>query len=268
MSGLTPTEANRLFYASRANEYDTTEFCVNNPLCKRKLRDALEHALPNLPKDAKVLDAGGGSGNACAFLIEQGFAPYLVDVSREMVAVWERKARLRGYEPRCEVTPLEDFFATDGRRWDLIVFSSVLHHLEDPAELLELAARRLEPGGFIVTVFDPLELRRAGVALRKLDYLVWLITHSARELPRLVAQRLRSRARAVTEENVGAVAEYHAVTGLNDREITTRLTDAGLVVVGHERTYDARYPFIRWLAELMRMPTSFSMATQAPARTE
>ena len=265
MSGLTPTEANRLFYASRADEYDATEFCVNNPLGKRKLRNALKYALPSLGPDAKVLDAGGGSGNASAFLVEQGFAPYLVDVSPEMVAVWERKARVQGYESRCEVRPLEDFFATDRRRWDLIVFSSVLHHLEDPTGLLELAAHRLEPGGFIVTVFDPLDLRRAGVALRKLDYLVWLITHSAWELPKLVAQGVRSRVRPTTQENVGAVAEYHAVTGINDREITARLTDSGLVVVGHERTCDARYSFFRWLAELMRTPTSFSLALQAPA---
>ena len=191
MTTLTPAEANRLFYAEHAIDYDATEFCANAALGQQRLRQALAPALGALPPDPRVLDAGGGSGNASRYLFEQGLQPVLVDVSAEMVALWRSKASALGYEPQTQVAELEEFFAEDQRSWDLVVFSSVLHHLEDPGRVLGQVARRLAPGGFIVTIFDPLQLPRRGAILRKLDYLGWLILHARGELPRVVAQRLR-----------------------------------------------------------------------------
>ena len=213
MTTPTPAEANRLFYAEHAVDYDATEFCANAALGQQRLRQGLAPALGALPPDARVLDAGGGSGNASRYLFEQGLQPVLVDVSAEMVALWRSKASALGYEPQTQVAELEAFFAGDQRSWDLVVFSSVLHHLEDPGRLLGQVARRLAPGGFIVTVFDPLQLPHLGAILRKLDYVGWLIVHARGELPRVVAQRLRPGAGSAARVNVAAVAECHAGTG-------------------------------------------------------
>ena len=265
MTTLTPAEANRLFYAEHAVDYDATEFCANAALGQQRLRQALAPALGALPPDPRVLDAGGGSGNASRYLFEQGLQPVLVDVSAEMVALWRSKASALGYEPQTQVAELEEFFAEDQRSWDLVVFSSVLHHLEDPGRLLGQVARRLAPGGFIVTVFDPLQLPRRGAILRKLDYLGWLILHARGELPRVVAQRLRPGAGAEATVNVAAIAEYHAGTGLDDRALVAALAGAGLQVVTHQRTYDCRFSLTHRLARAMRMPTAFSVVVRAPA---
>jgi SAM-dependent methyltransferase len=262
---LTPAEANRLFYASYAKVYDATEFCAHAPEAQRRLREALEPALGVLGPGARVLDAGGGSGNASALMLQRGFEPVLVDVSEEMVARWREKASVLGFEPETQVSSLEQFLAADQRNWDLIVFSSVLHHLEDPVGLLESARRRLAPGGFIVTVFDPLELGSRGIALRKLDYLLWLITRSPGALPGLIRRRLRPAAPGPGEPNVGAIAEYHAVRGISDRAIIEALGRSGLDVVAHQQNHDARFAAVRAIARALRMPTAFSLALRAPS---
>lgn len=264
MSELRPVEANRLFYAGYAEHYDAAEFCAHAPEPQLRLREALEPAIAALESSARVLDAGGGSGNASAALHDRGFEPVLVDVSAEMVGKWRAKAAARGFEPEVRVSPLEEFFAAEERRWDLIVFSSVLHHLEDPITLLESAAARLAPGGFIVTVFDPLALGRRGVALRKFDYVLWLLMHSPAELPARIRRRLRPSARAGAEANVGAIAEFHAERGIDDGAIIDALGRAGLGLVSHQRTYDARFAAARTAARVMRMPTAFSLALRAP----
>jgi SAM-dependent methyltransferase len=264
MTTLTPAEANRLFYAEHAVDYDATEFCANAELGKQRLREAMAPALALLPPEARVLDAGGGSGNASHYLFEQGLQPVLVDVSDEMIELWRRKAAGLGFEPQTQVAELEEFFSEDEREWDLVVFSSVLHHLEDPQRLLVQAARRLAPGGLVVTVFDPLRLPRRGAVVRKLDYVGWLFVHARGELPRVVAQRLRPKAPAAPAPNIGAIAEFHAVTGLDDRALISALEGTGLTVVAHRRTHDARFAIFRGLARAMRMPTSFSMVMRAP----
>ena len=171
---LRPAEANRLFYRSRADTYDDNEHCVSEEEPRRRLQRILELAVRAVGAPERALDAGGGSGNVSMRLLELGLDPVLVDVSPEMAAIWEVKARARGHDPKIEISSLEGFFERDERTWDLIVFSSVLHHLEDPPRLLEAAGRRVSPGGAIVTVFDPTAATPLRSALRRLDYLLWL----------------------------------------------------------------------------------------------
>jgi 2-polyprenyl-3-methyl-5-hydroxy-6-metoxy-1,4-benzoquinol methylase len=263
---LTPAEANRRFYAENAELYDSTEACANSDHARRRLASALEHALVHLPGDARVLDAGGGSGNASLILAERGFDPLLVDVSPEMVSIWEAKADRLGISPRSQVSTLEEFFQADERQWDLIVFSSVLHHLYDPEALLRMAAARVAPGGFIVTIFDPLELSGVGQVLRRLDYVTWLLLKSPGHLVRRIVARLRGGDEEASEQSTGELAEYHAVTGLDDGALVRVLADSGMEIVAHERLSDARFGFIRVLARLAGIATAFSLVARlAPA---
>lgn len=262
---LTPAEANRRFYAENAELYDSTEACANCEFARRRLESALEHALVQMPPDARVLDAGGGSGNASLILVERGFDPLLVDVSPEMVAIWEQKARRLGALPRSQISTLEEFFGSDERQWDLIVFSSVLHHLYEPEAMLRQAAKRVAPGGFVVTIFDPLKLSRVGLVLRRLDYLCWLLLKSPRHLAGRIGARLARRSEGPAAPSTGELAEYHAVTGLDDQVLVRALNGSGMEIVAHERLSDARFGVIRTLARLARIPTAFSLVARSTA---
>jgi SAM-dependent methyltransferase len=264
-----PAEANRRFYAIHAQEYDEIERCLNEDAPRQRLEALLDTATAGLAPDARVLDAGGGSGNASLMLSERGFHPLVVDVSPEMVELWEEKATAAGFKPSSQIAPLEEFFATDERRWDLIVFSSVLHHLENPVAVLRAAADRLEPNGFIVTVFDPLVLPRPSFwLLRRLDYILWVLVKSPGRVPGLVRKRLGGGDAPDAPDDFGAIAEYHAMSGLRDDELITTLADAGVRVAVHDRIYDARFGVLRWLARRIHRPTAFSLVGLRPGGDE
>lgn len=256
MSERSAAEANRRFYAGTAETYDATEDCVVDPRQQARLRGLVEDALRLLPPTIRALDACGGSGNATMLLAEHGARPVTVDVSPDMLALLERKARAAGFEPDTRLAPVEDFLREDETAWDLIVFSSALHHLEDPGAVLELAASRLAPGGILVTVFDPVLADRRLGRLRRVDYAL----HVALRTPGRVPAILRRRASG--GESVGAEAERHALAGLDDRALAARLESAGLEILGHRRYMDARYGVTRALLRALRTPSGFSLVAR------
>ena len=148
MSSVTPAaDANRAFYAAIAEQYDASEDCVVDPRLKGRLLETLRFALGHLPHGSvpRALDACGGSGNASLMLLELGITPLTVDISPEMLAIYETKARALGFEPQTEIDEIDSFLRRTAHVWDLIVFSSALHHLEDYRDVLSTAMARVRP---------------------------------------------------------------------------------------------------------------------------
>ena len=253
MPEISAAEANRRFYAELAETYDTTEECVADPRHRDRLRRMLDRALAQLPAEPRVLDACGGSGNASLLLAERGIVPVTVDVSPEMLALYTRKARALGVEPDVRIAEIQDFLCDDASAWDLVVFSSALHHLEDAGEVLELAAARLAPRGLLATIYDPTRLGRAGPIARRFDYGLHVALKTPRRLPGLV------RRRAAGSESVGELAERHALTGLDDLALAERLRAAGLEILAHDREYEARYGITRLTLRGLGSPSSFAL---------
>lgn len=263
---LGSAEANRRFYETQAEIYDETEFCANDPAPRQRLREALERALALVGDSPRVLDAGGGTGNASLILRDLGVQSTLIDASPEMLGRWTSKAAELGIEPACELVDIEAFFDHDEREWDLIVFSSVLHHLEDPASVLISAGGRVAPGGVIVTIFDPLQMDGIGHFLRRLDYACWIAIHDPGTLFRAIARKVRARVRPQAQEpHIGALAERHAMSGLDDGSIAGGMRASGFAVITHDRVYDARYGALATLSRLLRRPTHFSFLFQRRA---
>jgi ubiquinone/menaquinone biosynthesis C-methylase UbiE len=261
VSERSAAEANRDFYAEHAATYDATEECLVDPRQQARLRDLIEHALVRLPAGARALDACGGSGNATLLLAEQGAHPVTVDVSPDMLALLDRKARDIGFEADTRLAPIEDFLREDETAWDLIVFSSALHHLEDPGTVLDLAAARLAPGGLLVTVFDPMLAGGTLRRIRRADYALHVLLKTPGRLPAIL------RRRGSGGESVGAEAERHALAGLDDRALDDRLRAAGLEIVRHTRYADARYGVTRAVLRLTRTPSAFSLVARRQAPT-
>lgn len=104
---------------------------------------AIEHA--------RVLDVGCFDG----FNTHLKFAPYAniecivgIDPSAEHVA--RARERYGGRRFAFAATGFEAYEPESGEGYDLVYFSHVLQHLEDPAEAVAKAYRLLKPGGFIV----------------------------------------------------------------------------------------------------------------------
>jgi ubiquinone/menaquinone biosynthesis C-methylase UbiE len=265
---VTAAEANRLLYSDLAESYDRTEACVIDPRHRQRLVDAIEEALSVVHGPTQVLDACGGSGNVSAILSRHGVVPTVVDVSSEMLTRWERKAASMGLSPETHVAPIEQFLQGDDRRWDLIVFSSALHHLEQPAAVLATAASRLSAGGAIVTIYDPTSATRALHVLRMVDWIGHLLLHQPREFVAVGRRWLRRRRDVQADAgapHIGRLAERHALGGIDDLDLRRTLEAAGLAIIVHERSHEARLWVVRAALWMLRTPSSFRFLAQRHA---
>jgi SAM-dependent methyltransferase len=97
-----------------------------------------------LPRGARVLDVGAGSGHAVAALRAAGLDAHGIEPSARAVTA----ARVAGvdtvFQGRFEEAELEPV------AWDVIRFWHTLEHLERPVEALRRARAALSPGGRVV----------------------------------------------------------------------------------------------------------------------
>ncbi|MEA2142977.1 MAG: hypothetical protein QOI64_1407 [Solirubrobacteraceae bacterium] len=261
----TTAEANRIFYRNEATAYEATEECMRAAVYQRRLREALDDALARLGPEPRVLDACGGTGNVGEALNRRGITPVVVDVSTEMTAIWRAKADRLGVDAEIHEALIEDFLGEDGRVWDLITFSSALHHLEDFTGVLLAAAETLAPGGLLFTMFDP-TLSTPGIrVLRRIDFVLWLARTRPGRFVELLAGAVRRMVRPPEGEPIGRLAERYAYSGIDDHELVRVVQSHGLDVLAHERYHDARGGIFRFLLRRMDRPSSFRLLLGRPA---
>ncbi len=256
-------DANRLLYAESAGDYDGSEHCIAQAGVRRLLEELLDRAIAASDSPTpRALDACGGTGNVSELLARRGVGTTLVDVSPQMLALWQEKAARIGAQAETVEGEIDSFLATDGREWDLIVFSSALHHLDDYVGVAEQAAARLAPGGVLVTAFDPIRTDdRLTHRLRRFDYLLSLAAH-----PRALAAALGRKLRRRNEGgvNVGDLAEKHALEGVDDDRIVAALEGAGLEVLEHRRYACQRYRITERIIRATRRSTTFHLIARRP----
>lgn len=264
MSELTAPEANRLLYADHAAIYDETEHCIAKERMRELLDGVLGRALAAVGTERPlVLDACGGTGNVSELLARRGITTTVADVSPEMLAQWRAKAERLGLPTETRETEIEPFLRDDPREWNLIVFSSALHHLDDYVAVARLAGAQLAPGGALVSAFDPVPAAdHWTLFLRRFDYLLSLALHPRHLLAAI--RRRRDRLDGEEHVNYGARAELHAMEGVSDEAIVAALRGDGLEIVEHRRYALPRYRLTRWLYAIARRPTTFHLIAQRP----
>jgi ubiquinone/menaquinone biosynthesis C-methylase UbiE len=276
------SEANRLQYGrpGAAEQYDKTHFLGEHDL---EVLDAdLKRALDKLGHPARraaALDACGGTGNAALRLQAMGCDTHLVDISEEMVRYYRKQCEARGYPASAEAGEILSFFAGNTRKFDLIVFSSALHHLEDPVLVLRHAQAALTPGGLIVTIFDPVKATRVERLLlepvRLLDRALAEPKQVFGGFARVLRRVLRGGARykhehtdrlVLSDDNVGSIAEFHGDEGMDDFALAKEIeSSTKLRVLRHDRhraPWGVVMPYARML---LRKPTNFRFLLQNTA---
>jgi 2-polyprenyl-3-methyl-5-hydroxy-6-metoxy-1,4-benzoquinol methylase len=190
-------EANRSYYAATAQQYESTETCVNDPAAQEMVERDLDEVIGRLAKpvaEVHALDACGGSGNISLKLLKRGIRVTLADISPELLSIYRDKCDKACFDPATENTEIAAFLASNPERFDLIVFSSALHHLEDIEGVLQLAYEALTPGGLLFTVFDPTARSHQGLMTRGLlrgDYYLFKMFGQPRDFPKAIKRRLR-----------------------------------------------------------------------------
>ena len=109
-----------------------------------------------------ILEIGCGEGNITVPLGSLGYQIRAIDVNQK--AVIQLKIKIKENDFQNIMTSVSDGYTfDDGKKYDIVIASEVLEHLEDPFRFLTNISKRMRKGSyFIVTVpngFGPWELR-------------------------------------------------------------------------------------------------------------
>ena len=216
-------------------------------------------------RDVKCLDVAGGTGNASWLLDDMGCAVTMVDISPAMIRQFNERCQRGGRSIDAECVDVVGYFeaSTADDKFDLIVFSSALHHFRYPDQIIGPAMGLLEPGGIIVTVADP--TRRVQARWFRLCSLADRQTHLLLKDPTALAGKVLSRldlgrrSNGQAESDIGRVAEFHAALGIDDISLAARTEELGGTMLLHRRyTGGYTWPF-QQLYRALSAGTSFCM---------
>jgi len=274
-------EANRQYYAQSASLYEASETCVTDRRFQSRLEADLDQIIAisgQHPKVTQALDACGGSGNVSLKLLYRGVDVTLVDISSELLEIFRGKCAAPRVTARTVCAEIGSFLSQTDKTFNLIVFSSALHHLENIEQILTLAFHRLEPMGLLYTIFDPTnrnKLRPATRALQRLEYFSFKLFCQTGDLPAAVMRRLRRVYSGVSARRkcdavldsatAGLLAEFHVEQGIDDLELVAKLRTVGFEVLWHDRYADSRFELTRRIIERLGDATSFKLLLRKPA---
>lgn len=213
---------NLLFHAAESKEYDSFHDAMWQSLpaqIERLVQDVLDNgALPD--RRLRVLDIGCGTGLASELLLRSSAghrishismcdtSPEMIELARKRAIGWSVTTELLNCG--VEEMPMQQF--------DLVITSSVLHHIPDLSGFLRCVVALQADGGAFVHLQDP-----NGDYLGAADHAQRLIRLRRAQLPRRVWRRFLF-VFARPERYVAAVNEALMSRGI----VSTPLTDAEL----------------------------------------
>src|SRR5256885_8925 len=219
--------ANQEFYRQIAVKYDHYEYCASDPFFQNVIEQDLEiikSKLPSRSEPVRCLDCGGGTGNVALKMLRRGWQVTVVDVSADMLKILRAKIARNGQTAVFVNDSIENFLSSTQETFDVISFSSVLHHLYSPLNVVAAAATRVRPGGVFYSIFDPVppSSKFAAACFGALDTFLAKVIYDRddflpglrRRLLKLRTPRDSTHGRAVISP--GDLAEYHARHGIDD----------------------------------------------------
>ena len=213
----------------------------------------------------RALDACGGSGNVALKLLNRGADVTLCDISPEMISLFESKCKERTfshYSTNCN--EIGSFLASTKLKFDLIVFSSALHHIEDYTSVLKMAAACLNQNGFIYTIFDPIKYDLLTYLILRIEMILNASVKYPNEACLVAKKQLSAKLHQSFDHSLAVEYEYYARSGIDDSSLVNSLKALGIDIVIHERYTDARYGFVRHLLSAFKRSTSFKLLLRLP----
>ncbi|HEY3398393.1 MAG TPA: class I SAM-dependent methyltransferase [Armatimonadota bacterium] len=249
-------EDNLRYFEGCARLYDLSNPAEWNLFERSMLRHdlALMGRLMEGREPVRVLDVGAGTGRVALPLARRGWQVLALDLSEAMLQMAQGKARRAGLHDRLQGLCVEaaGFLRNCPTQFDVIVFSSVLHHLPQYVQDAGRACELLAPGGVMYITHEP-QLRTAPVdtlgmkVVLEVDRALRLGQQIRKHIPRL----LHHWPKPPTYPNT----DYHFELGCDREAIEAELGRQGLQVL-HRRLYKPRNTaLMAWLdSTLFRTP--------------
>lgn len=222
--------------------------------------------------ELRALDLGCGTGNISLKLLDLGYEVTAVDLSAEMLAVLERKLAQRGNLKCCLVNRgVEDVLVERGvsKDQDLIVFSSVLHHLPDYFSTVELAYQQLARGGVLYICHEPLpkQLEHRSWGKRVISHLLeWIDLVYIYGVKGLVYTRQALMHRQRFRRMDYSLSDIHLEQGIEPHELEKLLLEHGAEILFVKKIHTHYLSILSDLDERWKLSpaSSFRLAARKP----
>ncbi|MGE5405329.1 MAG: class I SAM-dependent methyltransferase [Candidatus Saccharibacteria bacterium] len=216
-------------YDDEAQEsYDYLEQDTIFPVLTRYLGE-------NKGSTLNAIDVCGGAGRA-AFTLHRagGCNVTLLDTSEKMLEIAQRTIDKHKIENVTLVQEDALAYLRDGKeQFDIIAFSSAIHHFKDPFNLVQLAYDRLSPDGVMVIVGEPNTLISSKKYKRVVGFYAVLTSPDYRkQFIQSIPERFKGK---YVAPDYREVAEYHAHIGIDDTALRKQMDNAGMSVLLHIR---------------------------------
>jgi 2-polyprenyl-3-methyl-5-hydroxy-6-metoxy-1,4-benzoquinol methylase len=262
--------ANVDFYRQIADKYESYEPYLFDKVLQQSLEDDLDKIgsdFISLGRAPSCLECGGGTGNLTLKMCARGWGVTVVDISEHMLALLKEKALTKGYSPALVRSPIEQYLEATHESFDLVAFSSVLHHLYSYTSVVERAASHVRFGGFFYSNWDPTIPRNPfwTRAFDSIDIAAAKFVFDPRDVLPGIWRRTRKLFRRQDSQfarpvvSAGDLAEYHAKTGVDDAQIVRLLEKSGFKIVEHQRYPAARTRPAQFLNEGLRLLENFKI---------
>ena len=210
---------NVVFHRYESAQYDKLHRCMweSLPIVFQHLAN---DAVPHLQSGSRLLDVGCGTGLSTALLLSTSVGSRLgsgtfIDTSEEMIEIARRRARQWPLQSRFQVGTISNL----SDRFDLILVSSVMHHIPDLSAFLKDVAERLSPGGLFVHLQDPNGDADAGVIDLRKQQVTKQASSKRVSLLERVKMRLQPQDRYIHKTNQELIRRRIISSPLSDEEI-------------------------------------------------
>jgi len=198
---------------------------------KRTINDIIFIAKQISKTKPRALDIGCGTGNLTLKFLERGFHVTGVDITREMIDVLRSKLRSKNqYDDSLKLIEcdIDTFISSETEKYDVIAFSSTLHHLPFYVETLYKCINLLNDGGIVYITHEPLP----GVK----QNLIWKMFAKIDSLLFYLILKLRG----IKIPRISYIySDYHAQKGLDIDRIIENLIHEGCEILKFEK-YNVR----------------------------
>jgi len=252
-------EENRKLHNFSANNFDNYP-----PNIMRELKDMLfvdvscmqVMLCPKLIRTFRALDCGAGTGILGEILVNKNFDTYLMDISKEMIEICKKKTDNKA---KYIVSDAQSLLAHTPKKFDVICFTSVLHHIKDYIGVLELAIDRLNPGGFIYIADEPqLVTKEKPMSCKMIEWFEGNIINTYR-LCKNPKHALNFLSKKDADFDV-SIAEFHAAKGIDEKKIQDLFDKKGFKTIGFSTYRFHSLKMLQWFDWFYKnQPKTFKM---------
>ena len=205
-------------HREEAEVYDAIHSDIFNKYEQKKTIRDIEFIAKHIStKNSSVLDIGCGTGNLSLKFLKYGFSVTGVDISKEMLDILRSKTKNRSL--KLVENDVDSFISKCKEKYDVISFSSVLHHLPNYLETFENTTKILKENGIVYVIHEP----KKQIYQKSSASLFWKIfTILNSLLSYILISRLRLKGVKIPHIDY-TWSDYHSKQGIDSQEIINYL---------------------------------------------